>query len=476
MKKCPQCGYERKESDSIIREKECPRCGIIYSKWQPPNPEGADRPPVAPATPSAPAHAAEETGGKKRMPVERIVLFAALAVIFITVAYFLASSSKVNKFQSEKSREEAASSDEALNQGAKTPENLSTRGYDDGVNGHKAATREMSITDIIRENKDSIVLVKTSSTIGSGFFINRDGAIVTNRHVLSKAGHAEIKTVGGKVFQIREILQEDQEADLVIASTDAPPQESKPVSLSGSLPDIGEKIVVIGNPMGLEQTVSDGIVSAIRRNQYAVDLIQVTAPVSAGNSGGPLFNMYGEVIGVATFQYRSGQNLNFCVSASRVAALKQGRQANGAFSSDGDAHSPAGRDVYCYADSNGQVSFVDWKTDMLVSRPDGSLDRGKYHSWVLEQIGGNPDQINPDAEAREDVERNREQLFKSVFPGRSIDDTTLTDAEKEWLERRYKRHYVDVYNKATLRRNDAIRKYGEMMNAFDTFNAARKTQ
>ena len=111
---------------------------------------------------------------------------------------------------------------------------------------------------------------------------------------------------------------------------------------------------------------------------------------------------------------------------------------------------------------------------MQISRPDGTLDRVKFEKWVMEQIGGNPDTINPEKEARDDVERNREQLFKSVFPHRSVSDTNLTSAENEWLKRRYQRHYVEVYNQWMARRNDAIRKYHSMMNEFDRFNAGRK--
>ena len=135
---------------------------------------------------------------------------------------------------------------------------------------------------------------------------------------------------------------------------------------------------------------------------------------------------------------------------------------------------PQSNEVYCYIDSNGQVSFVNWKTGTLISRPDGSLDIKKYEQWVLEQIGGNPDNINPEKEAREDLERNRENLFKSVFPSRSFNDSDLTPAEKEWLERRYYRHYVEAYNQSISRRNDAVRKYRTLMNEFIRFNASRR--
>ncbi|HLZ18887.1 MAG TPA: hypothetical protein VKO67_04715, partial [Smithellaceae bacterium] len=69
---------------------------------------------------------------------------------------------------------------------------------------------------------------------------------------------------------------------------------------------------------------------------------------------------------------------------------------------------------------------------------------------------------------------NREMLYKTVFPHRAMDDPTLTSAEKDWLERRYQRHYTEVYNKAMVRRNEAIRKYRSIMYDFEKFAASRK--
>ena len=162
-------------------------------------------------------------------------------------------------------------------------------------------------------------------------------------------------------------------------------------------------------------------------------------------------------------------------SASRIVGLQQGStSASATYSSGGDIKSPQVRDVYCYADTNGQVFFVDWRTGILVSRPDGTLDRVKYEKWVLEEIGGNPHSINPDKEARTDVERNREQIFKSVYPNRSMSDDNLTSGEIEVLRRRYHSHYVYVYNQWMFHRNDVVRKYISMMNDFDRFNAGRR--
>ncbi len=467
---CPQCGYERRKSDDIISALECPKCGIIYSKWTE-NPSGTGMQPAS-ASLDKPDIVEEP---RKKISIERLVIYAGIVVVLIILTHSFVAPSVIDYFKSMK-KDAGVAVDDATSRINGNPESDNARRAD-----HEAVMptdpalsgRELSVADVVRGNRESIVLIKTASGIGTGFFINRDGYIVTNKHVLPESGRGEIKTLKGSVFQIRQIVQQDADADLVIAATSAPPSESKPVNIRSGLPEPGEKIIVIGNPMGLEQTVSDGIVSAVRRNQKAVEFIQITAPVSPGNSGGPLLNMRGEVIGVATFQYRSGQNLNFCVAASRIVALQQGVQSSFSGSPGGDAQ-PQGQDIYCFVDGNGQVSFVTWRTAMLVSRPDGSLDRVKYEKWALDQVGGNPDAINPDREARDDVERNREQLFKSVFSSRSMSDTNLTSGERDWLERRYQKHYIEIYNQRMAVRNEAIRKYSSMMNEFDRFSASRR--
>lgn len=467
---CPQCGYEREKKDDIISFTECPKCGIIYNKWKS---DSAGEETISPSEESVPSDSPSDH--HKKNSAERLVIYAGIAVVFIILLHAFIVPSLMNFFKSRNNvniTEHIAPLTDAERQPRENPQPSEYNRA--SLPENYQPRRELSVADIVRENRESVVIIKTSSgIIGSGFFINREGYIVTNKHVLPDNTSAEIKTANGKIFKILQIARDDTDGDLAIAATNATPQESNPVTINATLPQSGEKIIVIGSPLGLEQTVSDGIVSAIRQNQNGVNYIQITAPVSPGNSGGPLLNMRGEVIGVATFQYRTGQNLNFCVAASRIIDLQEGKQSPHGTSRGGPELSQ-GRDVYCYADSSGQVYFVDWPTGMLVSRPDGSLDRVKFEKWVLEQIGGNPETINPDKEARDDVERNREHLFKSVFPHRSINDTNLTNAEKEWLEIRYQRHYAQVYNQWAAKRNTAIRKYNFMMNEFQKFSASRR--
>jgi serine protease Do len=91
------------------------------------------------------------------------------------------------------------------------------------------------------------------------------------------------------------------------------------------LVQVGERVVAIGNPRGLEQTVTDGLISAIRDTGKGYKLFQMSVPISTGSSGGPLFNMAGEAIGITAAYLEGGQNLNFAIPINYGLALLQGR-------------------------------------------------------------------------------------------------------------------------------------------------------
>ena len=175
---------------------------------------------------------------------------------------------------------------------------------------------------IIKYGKDGKMSGK-----GSGFFVSRTGYIITNRHVLKGTSRAEIKTAQGKVYPITHILAEDKKADLVLASVDIGADSVRPLTLSNTIPQVGQRVVVIGNPLGLEGTVSDGLVSAVRDIPTLGKVIQLSAPISPGSSGGPVVDMQGQVIGIATFQFTKGQNLNFATPGRRAAKLTAGKPA-----------------------------------------------------------------------------------------------------------------------------------------------------
>jgi tetratricopeptide (TPR) repeat protein len=112
-----------------------------------------------------------------------------------------------------------------------------------------------------------------------------------------------------------------QSGDIIRLSVDIPSKYVHSLSLSATVPEVGERIIVYGSPLGLEKTVSDGIISAIREVPGYGKLIQITDPISPGSSGSPVLNMKGEVIGIATFQFIEGQNLNFAIPSERIASL-----------------------------------------------------------------------------------------------------------------------------------------------------------
>src|SRR5690606_26597086 len=159
---------------------------------------------------------------------------------------------------------------------------------------------------------------------GSGFFVGAD-RIITNRHVIEGSYRAEVHLLNDKRVPVRGVLAVDGEGDLALLQVDLPANaQITPLPLVRRAPQEGESIVVIGNPFGLEGSVSNGIVSAVREIPGYGKIIQITASISPGSSGSPVVKMAGQGIGVATLQAAEGQNLNFAVPAARILQLKIG--------------------------------------------------------------------------------------------------------------------------------------------------------
>ncbi len=185
------------------------------------------------------------------------------------------------------------------------------------------------LPELVRRIKPSAVAIETfdqkGNTLsrGSGFFIAAD-RIITNRHVIERSSRVEVHLLDGKKFVVRGVLAVDGEGDLALLQVEVPATAAPPLPIVKAVPQEGESIVVIGNPFGLEGSVSNGIVSAVREISGYGRIIQITAPISPGSSGSPVVHMLGQVIGVATLQAAEGQSLNFAVPAERIAQLKVG--------------------------------------------------------------------------------------------------------------------------------------------------------
>ncbi|HEV7681679.1 MAG TPA: tetratricopeptide repeat-containing serine protease family protein [Pyrinomonadaceae bacterium] len=199
----------------------------------------------------------------------------------------------------------------------------------------KPVFAQETLPELVRRVKPSVVAIATYDAqgealmTGSGFFL-RSGQVVTNLHVIRGATRCEIKTLDGKgkVYPVAGVLAVDDEGDLALLGVDMPGDSSarsRSSELARVLPDEGEQIVVIGNPLKLEGSVTSGIVSAVREVPNVGKIVQITAPISHGNSGSPVFNMKGEVVGVVTVKVTNGQNINLAIGAARVGQLRPGQ-------------------------------------------------------------------------------------------------------------------------------------------------------
>ncbi|HEX6284384.1 MAG TPA: trypsin-like peptidase domain-containing protein, partial [Pyrinomonadaceae bacterium] len=183
------------------------------------------------------------------------------------------------------------------------------------------------LPELVRRIKPSAVAVETFDSRGeklsrgSGFFIDND-RIVTNRHVIENAHRAEVHSSTGVVFPVKGVLAVDAEGDIALLKIDVPNPPIRPLPLDKTSPQEGESVVVIGNPLGLEGSVTNGIVSAVRDIPTFGRIIQITAAISSGSSGSPVVNMQGQVIGIATLQVTGGQSVNFAIPSERISQLQ----------------------------------------------------------------------------------------------------------------------------------------------------------
>ena len=202
-----------------------------------------------------------------------------------------------------------------------------------------AASSSSSIAALYKNVRRAVVEIAVTSSggtpfgdggqqaLGSGFVYDESGHVITNQHVVDGASRAEVTLWDGKTYDAT-VVGTDPSTDLAVLDVDAPASALHPIRLAGSgVVEVGETVVAIGSPFGLEQTVTAGIVSALNReitspNGFAIDdAIQTDAAINHGNSGGPLFDLSGRVVGVnAQIESESGGNdgVGFAIPSSTV--------------------------------------------------------------------------------------------------------------------------------------------------------------
>lgn len=192
--------------------------------------------------------------------------------------------------------------------------------------GARGERRPLEPAQIARQSIPAIVRVEARSSqgqgVGTGFVLTADGRVATNLHVIGGATEIEVVLRDGTRLQVEHIAAADPARDLAVL--DVRPASALPTLPLGDSDVVvaGEPVIAISNPLGvLDYSVSDGLVSSVREINPELTVLQISAPISQGSSGGPLFNRYGEVIGVATFIAGAGQNLNFGIPSNYLRPL-----------------------------------------------------------------------------------------------------------------------------------------------------------
>lgn len=199
--------------------------------------------------------------------------------------------------------------------------------------GTPAPTEQMSPVDLFSKMAPGVVKLVVQGEgrgivcSGSGFVVAASSStichVITNYHVIRAASSVNVEFHDGSVAGVRDVLSEDPALDLAILRVElVKPREGLAQSIldiqNGDKPPIGTRLFAIGSPMGMKNTLSDGLLSGYRSEGKEITWVQITNPISPGSSGGPVFTDSGAFVGVTTASLPDAQNLNFAISAKKV--------------------------------------------------------------------------------------------------------------------------------------------------------------
>jgi serine protease Do len=219
----------------------------------------------------------------------------------------------------------------------------------------QAELPERSVAEGARLMGEAVVKIESAGGQGSGFITHTDGWIVTNFHVVAREVEVDVvvfprgkDAIEPRTIKKAKVAAINPELDLAIVKMDPPADlQLKTVYLGDSrLMKVGDTVYAIGAPIGLDRTVSSGIISVTNRTFEGRNHFQITTPINPGNSGGPLFNLRGEVVGVNSAGYMGLQGLNFAIPSKYVIDFLENRDAyavDGTRSENGVHYLPAPR-------------------------------------------------------------------------------------------------------------------------------------
>lgn len=185
--------------------------------------------------------------------------------------------------------------------------------------------KDGDIEIIAKKTKPSIVVIKSKGrsdgkeALGTGFFISKDGLLVTNYHVIGEGKKITLETADGKEIDIASVYAFDRENDLAILKAVNPSGSFLAISDSSTFQD-GTSVVAVGNPQGLKHSVVTGVISG-KREIEGREMLQVAIPIEPGNSGGPIVNLEGKVLGILTIKSLVTNNLGFAIPAEQLNKL-----------------------------------------------------------------------------------------------------------------------------------------------------------
>jgi serine protease Do len=207
---------------------------------------------------------------------------------------------------------------------------------------HGEQAKQRSVRELVGILGEGVVQVRTPGGLGSGFLINEEGFLITNFHViegetqisvevywqnngqLERRTYKQVKIIAMNKFKDLALLQ--------IEEADSPPFRFVRLGKADDM-EVGERVFAIGSPLGLERTVTEGIISTKTREMMGELYLQTTAQINPGNSGGPLFNLKGEVVGVTNMKINFGEGLGFAIPVEALKFFLEHRDAY-AYSTD----------------------------------------------------------------------------------------------------------------------------------------------
>jgi S1-C subfamily serine protease len=283
--KCIKCGYIRNKSD-FAPEYECPKCGVIYEKAEAAarrvmdfqsNNNDKDRE----------GHLDDNvTDDGKNFKKLQTIFLGLFLLVFVFVPYVITISNQIKSISKEPNQ----------------------------IYRISKSKEQLDPNQIYRRSKPAVVVVKCGQSLGSGFIISPDGYIITNTHVLKN--QASILIILSSGYEINASFVAKNRNDIALLQiplSNTPYLELEQNPVTDDM--VGNKVVVIGSPEGFIFSIHEGLISQIRSGPD-FNWIQTSAPVNPGNSGGPLLNMYGKVIGVISRKYSGAEGLAFAIPAT----------------------------------------------------------------------------------------------------------------------------------------------------------------